>query len=66
VIAPGDTISPREFTLRIPFPEILGDSLPDGRYYLAAELEWLADRPTAGLDHDTVRRRGGSPPDLAD
>lgn len=59
VIAPGDTITPREFTLRIPFPEILGDSLPDGRYYFTAELEWLADRPTAGLDHDTVRLAAG-------
>jgi hypothetical protein len=39
-VTPGEIISPREFSARIPFYEILGDSLPDGRYYFTAELSF--------------------------
>jgi hypothetical protein len=59
VVAPGETIAPNEFTARIPFPEILGDSLPDGRYWFAADLDLLAERPAGGLDRDSVRLAAG-------
>jgi hypothetical protein len=59
VVAPGETIAPNEFSARIPFPEILGDSLPDGRYWLAAELDLLGERPAGGLDRDSVRLAAG-------
>jgi hypothetical protein len=37
-VAPGATFQPREFQLAVPVIEILGDSLPDGRYYFSASL----------------------------
>jgi hypothetical protein len=37
-VAPGATFQPREFQLTVPLIEILGDSLPDGRYYFSASL----------------------------
>jgi hypothetical protein len=41
-LAPGESISPS--SLRIPLYEILGDSLPEGRYFFTAELELTDDR----------------------
>jgi hypothetical protein len=38
-LAPGQTILPDEFAGRFPLIEILGDSLPDGRYYFSASLQ---------------------------
>jgi hypothetical protein len=35
-LAPGATLERREFQLRVPLIEILGDSLLDGRYYFSA------------------------------
>jgi hypothetical protein len=35
-LAPGATLQSREFRLRVPLIEILGDSLLDGRYYFSA------------------------------
>jgi hypothetical protein len=37
-LGPGQTMRPDEFTGRFPLIEILGDSLPDGRYYFSASL----------------------------
>jgi hypothetical protein len=37
-LQPGESHSPNEFRSRIPGPQILGDSLPDGRYYLVARV----------------------------
>jgi hypothetical protein len=37
-LAPGETFSPREFQFSGPLIELLGDSLPDGRYWFAATL----------------------------
>ncbi len=38
-LRPGESISPSQFRSSIPVPEILGDSLPEGRYYFSANLE---------------------------
>ncbi len=38
-LLPGQSASPREFNSLISTPEILADSLPEGMYYLRAELE---------------------------
>jgi hypothetical protein len=35
-LAPGAVLQVREFQIRVPLIEILGDSLPDGRYYFSA------------------------------
>lgn len=37
-LAPGATANPLERELRIPVVEVLGDSLPDGRYYFSGTL----------------------------
>jgi hypothetical protein len=37
-LAPGRSHTPGEFTMRIPVPQILGDSIPDGRYYVTARV----------------------------
>lgn len=37
-LAPGASIEPGELALTAPLVEVLGDSLPDGRYYFAAQI----------------------------
>jgi hypothetical protein len=37
-IAPGATFQAREFRLAVPLIEVVGDSLPNGRYYFSATL----------------------------
>ncbi len=37
-LQPGESHRPWEFRIRIPVDEILGDSVPNGRYYLTASL----------------------------
>jgi len=54
VLAPGESVSPKEFQARVPVPEILGDSLPEGRYSFTAQLGF------AGANRaDTVRLPAG-------
>lgn len=54
-LSPGATMEPPEFVLSVPLVEVLGDSLPDGRYYFAAQLRMnlnvatLLDAGTADL-----------------
>ncbi len=38
-LAPGDTLSPKELRADVPVPEVMGDSLPDGRYRVSAVVE---------------------------
>lgn len=40
LVAPGHTLS---FDLRVPFAEVLHDSLPDGRYWATLELQLVND-----------------------
>ena len=37
-LAPGDSLTPREFAESIPVSTVLGDSLPSGRYYFSASV----------------------------
>ncbi|MDQ3309886.1 MAG: hypothetical protein M3497_07140 [Gemmatimonadota bacterium] len=37
-IAPDESFSPREFSLRVPVPEVLADSLLNGRYHFSVSL----------------------------
>ena len=37
-LAPGATLEPGEFSLAVPLIEVLGDSLPDGRYWFSAQI----------------------------
>lgn len=50
VVQPGETSSPREFNVAYPVREILGDSLPDDRYYFIARvrLNWRQTTIAAG------------------
>jgi len=43
-IQPGDVLAPEEFSLSEPLIEMLGDALPDGRYYFSVDIE-LSNRP---------------------
>lgn len=49
-IAPGATVSPAEFNTTIPINEMLGDSLPAGRYYFKAliGMNWRTNVVMAG------------------
>lgn len=38
-LAPGDSVSPSDFTRRVPIRAILGDSLPPGRYRITARVQ---------------------------
>lgn len=38
-LEPGDSLSPGEFQLSVPVADILGDALPEGRYYFTAVLK---------------------------
>ena len=50
VAQPGETMSPKEFNVAYAIREVLGDSLPDGRYYFAARvrLNWRTSVVSAG------------------
>lgn len=37
-LAPGDSVSPSDYTRRVPIRAILGDSLPPGRYRITARV----------------------------
>lgn len=37
-LARGATLEPAEFSLAVPLIEVLGDSLPDGRYWFSAQI----------------------------
>jgi len=37
-LAPGDSVSPADYRRRLPIREILGDSLPSGRYRITARV----------------------------
>jgi len=43
-IPPGNVLAPREFSFGAPLIEMLADSLPDGRYYFTADIEF-SNRP---------------------
>lgn len=58
-IHPGETISPVQFSARVPVPEILGDSLPEGRYDIAAQLEFQRGTGAASTQ-DIVHLPAGS------
>lgn len=58
LVSPAGEISPPEFNARIPLYEVLGDSLPDGRYYFTAVLEFQSGAGTT-LAHDSIRVRAG-------
>jgi hypothetical protein len=56
------TVAPRghlDFNARIPVPEVLGDSLPDGRYYISAQLVFRRGSGRT-LTEDTLRLAAGS------
>ena len=38
-LEPGESFTPEEFHREVPIPDIMGDSLPDGRYYFSARVE---------------------------
>lgn len=65
-IAPGESVSPREFQARIPLYEVLGDSLTDGRYHFTAELalvresEAATDPPSQDPGDETLRFDAGT------
>ncbi len=42
-LVPGDSVRPREFRWHGGVQDILGDSLPEGRYYLQTEIRFRAD-----------------------
>lgn len=42
-LVPGDSLRPREFRWHGRVQDVLGDSLPEGRYYLQAEIQFRAD-----------------------
>jgi hypothetical protein len=54
-LAPGDSLTPREFAESIPVDAILGDSLPPGRYYFSA---------SARINHHFARDVGAGEADL--
>jgi hypothetical protein len=49
-LAPGSSLPPGRFALRVPVPEFLGDSLSPGRYRFVAQLE---------LNNDTLELSAG-------
>lgn len=56
-LQPGDTLS--RFGIEAPLIEVLGDSLPDGRYHFTASVElngvWSPEAPAGALDLALVR-----------
>jgi hypothetical protein len=58
-ILPAQTISPEQFSARIPIPQVLGDSLSEGRYDITAEMEFQRGEGSS-LTFDTVRFPAGS------
>lgn len=52
-LAPGESISPAPFDVATPVGQILGDSLPSGRYYLVARVR-LSPHPLTEVAPDTV------------
>jgi hypothetical protein len=42
-LAPRESYSPPPFGFRIPVRQVLGDTLPPGRYYFDAEIRLLDD-----------------------
>jgi hypothetical protein len=52
-LATGKSISPASFELTTPVGQIVGDSLPSGRYYLVARVR-LSSHPLTEVAPDTV------------
>jgi hypothetical protein len=48
-VEPGGTLGPNGFTRSFAVTDILGDSLPAGRYWFKARLEFVYDAPQGGL-----------------
>jgi hypothetical protein len=48
-VKPGAVFSPGEFTLVAPLIEMVGDSLPDGHYYFAADVGFSNRVPIRGI-----------------
>lgn len=48
-LAPGESVAPAEFALTVPVAELLGDTLPEGRFRFEAWFE-LDDRRVGPLD----------------
>jgi hypothetical protein len=48
-VAPGATLGPDGFTYPTALADILGDSLPDGRYWFSTRLDFVRDAPEGGL-----------------
>ena len=62
LIAPGQAISPEALQIRVPFYEIVADSLPTGMYYFTAVLDFRipsTDPRTRRPQQDTVRLPAG-------
>jgi hypothetical protein len=66
-VAPGADFSPGEFSLAVPLIEMLGDSLPDGRYWFSGQVRvnW-APSPTVDAGAlDLALPRGAMPAERA-
>jgi hypothetical protein len=59
-IAPGATLGPDGFTRSTPLVDILGDSLPDGRYWFSTRLDFVRDAPGGGLSDLGIEIPAGS------
>jgi hypothetical protein len=59
-VAPGATLGPDGFTRSTALADILGDSLPDGRYWFSTRLDFVRDAPEGGLIDQGIEIPAGS------
>jgi hypothetical protein len=59
-VAPGATLGPDGFTASTPLADILGDSLPDGRYWFSTRLDFARGGPGDGPGDLTIEIPAGS------